>query len=303
MKLRLIPALVLFGSLLTTGAATAQTLPSAIPPQPPPPGVLPPVEKLAEEAQKDLFNAADHAGGGSDTGNPRVTTSSNGRKSFQAMPAGSDPTKWEKDSHHKVAVMEVSIGGDKETVMFELFPQDAPRTVSNFLDNCESNSYKGLAFHRAIPNFLVQTGDPLTADNGNRDRWGTGGEAKTVPAEIKRPHRRGAVAMGRRNDSANPSRASNGYQFYFALGNYGSLDGKYTVFGQVISGMDVLERIAKSPVDTNDCPVARIEIKSMKIIDQKGPLFPAVAESNRERKMTKPTAAKGFFERALERIW
>jgi cyclophilin family peptidyl-prolyl cis-trans isomerase len=300
-KFRLISALILAG-LLAVDAASAQN--AAAPATPPPPGTLAPVEKLAEDAQRQLFNEADKFGGSGAVGNyptSPVTSSSGGRKSFKALPAGSDPTKWEKDSRHKIAVMEVSIGGDNHTVMFELFPQDAPRTVSNFLDNCESGSYKGLAFHRAIPGFLVQTGDPLTADDGNRDRWGTGGNSKTVPAEIKRQHRRGAVAMGRRNDSA--SRASNGYQFYFALGNYGSLDGNYTVFGQVVSGIDVLEKISKTPVDNNDCPIARIEIKSMKIIDQIGPLFPSVADSGDGRKMTKPRAAKGFFERALERVW
>lgn len=290
-KFRLIPAFVLVG-LLAAGIASAQTATPATPP----PGILPPVEKMAEDAQNQLFNAADHASGGSDSA-PRVT-SNGARKTFTA-PVGSDPTKWEKDSYHKIAVMEVSFDGDKQTVMFELYPQDAPQTVSNFLDNCESGSYKGLAFHRAIPGFIVQTGDPLTADEGARNRWGTGGESKSVPPEIKRPHQRGSVAMGRRNDS----RSSNGYQFYFALGNYGSLNGKYTVFGQVVSGLDVLERIAKTPVDSNDCPIARIEIKSMKIIDQKGPLFPDVADKKDNRRMSKPRAAKGFFERALDRIW
>lgn len=261
------------------------------------------MEKLAEDAQKQLFNAADQAGGGSSAKSKGGASSKDGRKSFMALPAGADPTKWDKDSHHKVAVMEVSIGGDVSTVMFELYPEDAPRTVSNFLDNCETGAYKGLAFHRAIPGFLVQTGDPLTSTDANRDRWGTGGESKTVPAEIKRPHHLGSVAMGRRGDKTNPSRASNGYQFYFALGNYGTLDGKYTVFGQVVSGIEVLQKISKTPVDSNDAPLARIEIKSMKIIDQKGPLFPAVADAGSERKMSKPHAAKGFFERALEHVW
>jgi cyclophilin family peptidyl-prolyl cis-trans isomerase len=200
--------------------------------------------------------------------------------------------------------MTINFGGRVEEVMFELYPQDAPQTVSNFLDNVETDAYKGLAFHRAIEGFIVQTGDPLTADEGARERWGTGGEGKTVPAEIKRQHRKGAVAMGRKNDKVNPARRSNGYQFYFALGNYGSLDGKYTVFGQVVSGLDVLERISKMPVDGNDCPVARIEIKEVKIIDHKGPLYVAAKSDDGDgRKYTKPAAAKGFVGRFLDRVW
>lgn len=214
-----------------------------------------------------------------------------------------DPAAWKKDSMHKLAVMEVSFGGTTEEVMFELYPQDAPQTVSNFLDNCEMGAYKGLAFHRAIEKFIVQTGDPLTSDEGARERWGTGGEAKSVPAEIKRPHRKGAVAMGRRSDKVNPSRKSNGYQFYFALGNFSSLEGKYTVFGQVVSGIEVLEKISRMPVDSNDCPIARIEVKNIKVIDHKGPLYPPTRGQDDGRNYSKPAAAKGFFERLIERVW
>jgi cyclophilin family peptidyl-prolyl cis-trans isomerase len=189
--------------------------------------------------------------------------------------------------------------------MFELYPQDAPQTVSNFLDNVETDAYKGLAFHRAVEGFIVQTGDPLTSDEGARDRWGTGGEGKTVPAEIKRPHRKGAIAMGRKSDKVNPSKRSNGYQFYFALGHYGSLDGKYTVFGQVVSGLEVLERISRMPVDSNDCPIARIEIDSIKITDHKGPLY--VSETSGgdddQPRYTKPASAQGPVGRLLRRVW
>jgi cyclophilin family peptidyl-prolyl cis-trans isomerase len=266
-----------------------------------------PVDKMAEQAQRELFEAAERgnvigsAGAVPVTGGPIVTTTS--RKTTFASPKLDDPAAWPADSQRKLAVMEVSFGGTVETVMIELFPNDAPQTVSNFLDNCETGSYNGLAFHRAIENFIVQTGDPLTSDEGARQRWGTGGESKTVPAEIKRAHRKGAVAMGRRNDNVNPGRRSNGYQFYFSLGNYSSMDGKYTVFGQVVSGIETLEKISKMPVDSNDCPIARIEVKSIKVIDHKGPLTAAQQTSGDSRKFTKPAAAKGFMERFLERVW
>lgn len=293
-----------FGSF----SLTAQELSPTVPPPGAAATPILPVDKMAEQAQRELFEAAERGNvtNATDaipvTGGPVVTTT--GRKTTFSAPRLEDPANWDKDSRRKLAVMEVSFGGSIETVMFELYPQDAPQTVSNFIDNCETGSYKGLAFHRAIENFLVQTGDPLTSDEGARDRWGTGGESKSVPAEIKRAHRKGAVAMGRRNDKVNPGRSSNGYQFYFALGNYGSMDGRYTVFGQVVSGIETLEKISRMPVDSNDCPIARIEIASLKVIDHKGPLTMAQQQDmGNSRKYSKPAAAKGFVERFLERVW
>lgn len=266
------------------------------------PTFSPSVESAADAAQQQLFKAADQPSSG-----PAISTgpTTTGRRASFVPPSSYDePASWAKGSKHKLAVMEISLSGNPETVMFELFPNDAPRTVVNFIENCESGVYKDLAFHRAIQNFLVQTGDPLTADEANRERWGTGGDSKTIPAEIKRAHRKGAVGMGRRADNVNPSRASNGSQFYFSLGNYGLLDGNYTVFGQVVSGLDVIERIARMPVDSNDCPLARIEVKSIKVIDHTGPLVSTSQQMRTSgRKYTKPAAAKGFLERFLERVW
>ena len=261
---------------------------------------LPPIERLADEAQRQLFEAAGQTAPAV-PGGPVVTT--RGRKTVISTTELEDPAKWQADETRQLAVMEVAFGGTVETVMFVLYGQDAPKTVANFRDNTEAGAYNGLAFHRAIEGFIVQTGDPLTADEGARERWGTGGESKTVPAEIKRRHRKGAVAMGRRADAVNPERRSNGFQFYFNLGKGGSLDGNYTVFGQVVSGLETLERIAKMPVDDNDCPIARIEIQSLRVIDHKGPLMPPQQDTGDGRKYTKPAAAKGFIERFIERVW
>ena len=214
-----------------------------------------------------------------------------------------DPTAWGKNEVHKMAIMEVKYGGDTQTVMFELFENDAPRTVGNFADNAASGAYNGLAIHRVIDSYLVQTGDPITADESARDRWGTGGEDKSVPAEINRPHKLGAVAMARRNDRVNPEKKSNGFQFYFALGNMGNLDGQYTVFGQVVSGLEWLERISRVPADSNDCPLGRIEVKSMKVVDQKGPLMVLRESATGKRRLTKPDAAKSKLTRFIERVW
>jgi cyclophilin family peptidyl-prolyl cis-trans isomerase len=164
-------------------------------------------------------------------------------------------------------------------------------------------STTALAFHRAIEGFLVQTGDPLTSDESAREKWGTGGEDKSIPAEIKRSHGIGAVAMARRSDKVNPQRRSNGSQFYVTLGNYGSLEGKYTVFGQVVSGLDVLKRISIMPVDANDCPIARIEVKSIKVIDQKGPMQVQPAVAGDGQRYSKPDSARGMVGRFLHRVW
>ncbi len=217
--------------------------------------------------------------------------------------APTDPSKWGAEETHKIAVLDVTFGGETREIMFELFENDAPRTVANFADNASSGIYNGLAVHRAIDSYLVQTGDPLTSDESARDRWGTGGEDKQIPAEIKRRHTLGAVAMARRGDAVNPGRKSNGSQFYFVLGNMSGLDGSYTVFGQVVSGLDWLERISRAPADSNDCPLERIEVKSVKVFDQKGPLLVLRETPTGGRRYTKPSGAKGPVAKFLERVW
>ena len=296
-----IPALLRCFVLALASAASLQAqglkAPDTLRPSPQP--VLPAapdsssVEKLAEEAQKSLYDAVESPRGAAGSA-PEVTT-----PRAPLAPLDS-PAEWEKGSLRKLAVVEIAFGGARQTVTIELFPQDAPQTVSNFIDRCDSGFYNGLAFHRAIEGFLVQTGDPLTADESAREKWGTGGEDKTLPAEIKRRHRVGAVAMARLSDKVNPSRRSNGSQFYICLGNYGSIDMKYTVFGQVVSGLDVVQSIARMPVDSNDCPVARIEVKSIKIVEHKGPL--EVQEVAGQR-YEKPDSSRGFVGRMLHRFW
>lgn len=295
MKISALPCLLVL-ALTSASALHAQQLqaPDALRPSTAP--LIPPgdnVEKLAEEAQKSLYQAAESPGGRTSS-----TPTSSAPKAA-ATPLES-PAQWPKDSVRKLALMDVSFGGARETVIIELFPGAAPQTVSNFIDHCDSGFYNGLAFHRAIEGFLVQTGDPLTSDESSREKWGTGGEDKTIPAEIKLRHRIGAVAMARRSDKVNPGRRSNGSQFYIALGNYGAIDMKYTVFGQVVSGLDIVQTISRMPVDSNDCPVARIEVKNIKIVEHKGPL--QVQEVAGQR-YSKPNSARGMVGRFLHRFW
>lgn len=127
----------------------------------------------------------------------------------------------------QIAVIET----DKGTIKFSFFKDDAPNTVDNFIKLAQKGFYNGLTFHRVVPGFVIQGGDP----NGD----GTGGPGYTIKAEFnQRPHLYGTVAMAR---SMNPDSA--GSQFYICLGAQPALDGKYTVFGQVTEGMNVVEQI------------------------------------------------------------
>jgi len=126
---------------------------------------------------------------------------------------------------------------EKGDIVVELDPDAAPRTVNNFVFLAREGFYDGLTFHRVEPNFVVQGGDPLGS--------GRGGPGYTVPAEIELEHAKGAIAMARQGDNVNPERASSGSQFYITLEETPHLDGAYTVFGQTVEGMDVVESIAQ----------------------------------------------------------
>jgi peptidyl-prolyl cis-trans isomerase B (cyclophilin B) len=167
-----------------------------------------------------------------------------------------------------VALLTFQIGKDKKhprQVALEFYEGDAPQTVENFKKLAGKRFYNGLAVHRAFPNTLVQMGDPLT-DGKDRSRVGTGGPGYTLQPEIRRKHVKGAVAAARLPDKINPSRLSNGSQFFVCLAPMPSYDGQYTVFGHVIWGHEALDEISSLPVDSNDYPVQRVEIKSIKIV-------------------------------------
>lgn len=166
-----------------------------------------------------------------------------------------------------VAVMQIKIGNEKklQRVVIELYDQDAPGTVGNFEALARKGFYNGLAFHRVFPHILVQAGDPLSRKK-DRTKVGTSGPGYTLPPEIRRKHTVGAVAMARLPDKINPGRLSNGSQFYICLKPMPSFDGQYTVFGHVVAGLDTLDLISVKPVDSNDNPLDRVLIKSVKIV-------------------------------------
>ena len=212
------------------------------------------------------------------------------------------PDQIERQKVHVLVVMDVKIGsGSTEQILIELFPDDAPNTVDNFIAHVKKDFYKGQAFHRAIKDYLVQTGDPKSKEQTLRDQWGLSQEG-TIPPEPKLPHVIGSVAMARRSDKVNPKLESDSSQFYIALGNLSALNGSYTVFGQVVSGLEVLKKISEIPTDSNDCPLPRIEITNMTLTKQKGPLVTLV-KVGRKKVKTKPDALKGPIERFIERVW
>lgn len=165
-----------------------------------------------------------------------------------------------------VAVMLIKIGREKtpQRVVIGLYDDAAPQTVESFKKLSGRKFYNGMRFHRVFEHYLVQTGDPYSK-HGDTDRTGTGGPGYTLPAEIKRKNVRGAVVMSRLDDKVNPTRASNGSQFYVALQPMPQLDGKYTVFGEVIEGLEVLDYISGRPTNSNDFPLEKIVITSIKI--------------------------------------
>ena len=165
-----------------------------------------------------------------------------------------------------VAVLDIRFeDGTTREVVIEFYDKDAPQTVANFKKLAGKGFYKGCAFHRAIPTAIVQTGDPLSKKK-DRSAVGTGGPGYTQPPEIRRKHTKGAVAAARLGDKVNPQRRSSGSQFYVCVSPQYQLDGKYTVFGNVIRGLDVLETISNRSADTNDYPIERILLKKVSIV-------------------------------------
>jgi peptidyl-prolyl cis-trans isomerase B (cyclophilin B) len=161
------------------------------------------------------------------------------------------------------AIFEFRIDHEKsiERIVISLDPGAAPQTVANFEKLLRHKFYNALKIHRIIPHTLVQMGDPLSRGS-DLSRVGTGGPGYTLPPEIHLTHAAGAVAMARLSDDINPARRSSGSQFYICLKPMPDLDGKYTVFGHVTQGMDVLDNLSTQAADTNDNPVPPIRIKS-----------------------------------------
>ncbi len=161
----------------------------------------------------------------------------------------------------KDAVVTISTSlGDIRLILFS----DTPLHKANFLKKATDGFYNGTTFHRVIPNFMVQGGDPNSKDNDpTNDGQGPPNEP-TIPAELVPAHKQdyGAVAAARQADFVNPQRASSASQFYIVENHQGThfLDGQYTVFGQVIQGQEVIDKIAALPKDGRDRPLTDLRM-------------------------------------------
>ena len=146
---------------------------------------------------------------------------------------------------------------------------DTPKHRENFAKLALNKYYDGILFHRVINGFMIQAGDPLTKDAANKAKFGTGGPDYTVPAEFvaDHKHKKGALAAARRGDAVNPYKESSGSQFYLVQDerNCAQLDGEYTVFGETIEGLDVIDKIAAVQTDGRDCPVQDVKIITVKL--------------------------------------
>ena len=179
------------------------------------------------------------------------------------LKSATDTSKIKKDtiatsSEGNIVVLETSMGD----ITIELYEKDAPQHVANFKKLVNSKFYEGTTFHRVIPGFMIQGGDPNSKDS-DRSNDGVGGPGYTIPAEIKLKHEKGSVAAARLGDAQNPKRESSGSQFYIVTGDASHLDGQYTVFGKVIKGMDVAEKIQNVKRDERDNPVEKVVIKKV----------------------------------------
>ena len=164
-----------------------------------------------------------------------------------AKPAAAKVPAPQATAGPQVAVLETTTG----KIVIKLAEADAPKTCGNFRKLVRDKFYDGTCFHRVIRSFMIQGGDPNSKD-ADASNDGVGGPGYTVPAEIKLKHIRGAVATARQGDQGNPTRASSGSQFFINVADLASLDaGGYTVFGQVISGMDAVDKIVAFSDDSS----------------------------------------------------
>jgi cyclophilin family peptidyl-prolyl cis-trans isomerase len=145
-------------------------------------------------------------------------------------------------------------------IKIELNYADAPKTSQNFAKLASLGFYDCLTFHRIIEGFVIQGGDP--------EGTGSGGPGYTVPAEIKLKHTKGAIAMARTGDQVNPKRESSGSQFYIALQDLAQLDNQYSVFGQVVEGLDIVSKIGVVKTAPTDAPLVPVVITAAVVSDQ-----------------------------------
>jgi len=194
-----------------------------------------------------------------------MTTSSATATEATVPPATTSSAAAEENrpmSQYQNKVAEIHTSAGEIDVRF--FPDVAPNHVKNFIDLAEKGFYNGTKFHRVIPGFMIQGGDPNTI-SGSPATWGTGGSGKNVDAEFNSvKHKRGILSMARSNS---PNSASS--QFFIMVADAPSLDGQYSAFGQVTKGMDVADKIVSAQRDASDRPNNPTSIEKIVIRDAK----------------------------------
>lgn len=174
----------------------------------------------------------------------------------QNAPAEVKAKKFTREEIKKMAETRAEIETKFGKIELKFFPEVAPNHVNNFIELAKKGFYDGTTFHRVIPGFMIQGGDP-NSKSPDKSRHGMGGPGYQIKAEFnKKLHKRGILSMAR---SANPDSA--GSQFFICAADAPFLDMQYTVFGEVVSGMDVVDKIVAQPRDSRDNPNERIEMK------------------------------------------
>ena len=159
------------------------------------------------------------------------------------------------------------------TIKVKLY-KDTPKHRENFAKLALTGYYDSLLFHRVINGFMIQGGDPYTRDTSAAavQKYGQGGPGYTIPAEFvpAHNHKKGALAAARRGDAANPYKESSGSQFYIVqdADACAQLDGAYTVFGETVAGLDVVDRIAQVATDAHDRPIKDVRIKEVRLEEE-----------------------------------
>lgn len=204
-------------------------------------------------------------------------------------PAARNGVKATQAVHDSARMDTVAIETTMGTITVVLY-NETPLHKANFLKLVEQNFYDSILFHRVIKGFMIQAGDPASKAATPGAMYGSGGPGYTVPAEFNTNlvHKRGALAAARMGDQMNPLKASSGSQFYICHVATPFLDGQYTVFGQTVSGFDVIDKIANAPTLPGDRPAQDIRILHMKHLNK-----PAARKKSAKAKPGTKPAGKG----------
>jgi len=197
-------------------------------------------------------------------------------KARQDSLAAVESAKKQKDVAEKLAALPeepvFEIQTNMGNIRVKLYSK-TPKHRENFARLAFSGFYNGLLFHRVINGFMIQTGDPYTKNPELKGKFGTGGPGYTVPAEFipEYTHKKGALAAARKGDAANPLKESSGSQFYIVQDEAACapLNGDYTVFGETVDGIKVVDKIAAVARDGRDCPLEPVKIISVKLVGEK----------------------------------